>query len=83
MQVIDQVKEILTSTLQLGERGKSLTASSGLLGVIPEFDSMAVVTVITAIEERFDIAVDDDDIEARTFETVGTLTAFVASKIGV
>lgn len=53
------------------------TADAGLLGVVPEFDSMAVVAVITAMEEEFGFIVDDDDITADDFETVGTLCAFV------
>lgn len=83
MTVHDEVKDILVSTLQLGERGRTLTESSGLLGVLPEFDSMAVVSILTEIEERFGIVVEDDEIEARTFETIGTLSAFVRSKIQV
>jgi acyl carrier protein len=57
-------------------------AATPLLGSIPELDSMAVVTVITMIEERFGIVVDDDEISAETFETVGTLYDFVNAKLG-
>lgn len=81
MNVAAEVRQILTSTLQLGSRGATLTESSGLLGVLPEFDSMAVVSVITELEERFGIVVDDDEIDASTFQTVGTLIAFVQSKV--
>jgi acyl carrier protein len=41
---------------------------------------MAVVTLIGALEEHFGIVIDDDDISASTFETLGSLAAFVASK---
>jgi acyl carrier protein len=41
---------------------------------------MAVVGVIAALEDRFGIAIDDDDISASTFETVGSLADFVAQK---
>ena len=41
---------------------------------------MAVIGLIAALEEHFDIAIDDDDISASTFATLGTLAAFVASK---
>lgn len=77
-----EVKSVLTETLQLGVRGETLTESTKLLDDIPEFDSMAVVTVVTAIEERFDIAFDDEELTADQFETVGTLVNFVASKRG-
>jgi acyl carrier protein len=79
--IIDDVIEILTTTLQLDDSAANLSADSALLGAIPEFDSMAVVTVLTAIEERFDITVDDDEIDAETFETVGKLAEFVSAKV--
>lgn len=58
-----------------------LTSGTGLLGAIPEFDSMAVVTIITALEDSFGFAVDDDEIDASVFESVGTLIAFVEGKL--
>jgi acyl carrier protein len=58
-----------------------MTAATPLLGAIPELDSMAVVSLITALEEQFGIAVDDDEIGAATFETLGSLAAFVEQKL--
>jgi acyl carrier protein len=76
-----EVRVVLADVLQLGERAKNLTASTPLLGSIPEFDSMAVVSVLTALEEHFGFAVHDDEISAEVFETVGTLTSFVDQKL--
>ncbi|SCX49077.1 acyl carrier protein [Nitrosospira sp. Nsp1] len=81
MQHLEEVKKILSDVLSLGERKNSLKEDSSLLGSIPELDSMAVVNLITAMEEHFDITVDDDEITASTFETVGTLTRFVEQKL--
>jgi acyl carrier protein len=81
MQHVQEVTNILADVLSLGERKNSLTADSVLLGNIPELDSMAVVNVITALEEHFGITVDDDEISAQTFETVGSLTGFVEQKL--
>jgi len=53
-----------------------------LLGAIPELDSMAVVGVINLLEERFGIVVEDDEIDGATFESVGSLVAFVKEKLG-
>lgn len=78
----DDVRSVLADTLQLGTRAQALDAGSALLGSLPELDSMAVVAVITALEERFGIVVEDDEITADTFATLGTLTAFVESKTG-
>ena len=81
MQHLQEVTNILADVLSLGERKNSLTADSALLGSIPELDSMAVVNVITALEDHFGITVDDDEISAQTFETVGTLTGFIEHKL--
>lgn len=78
---LDEIRQIVGEVLQLGERTQGLTADTALLGNIPEFDSMAVVSVITALEEQFGIIVEDDDISAETFETLGKLTDFVNAKL--
>ena len=79
---LDDVKQILIDILSLGEQGHAMNAQTRLLGSIPELDSMAVVNVITALEEHFGIAVEDDEISAATFETLGSLADFVAFKLG-
>jgi acyl carrier protein len=80
--VLEEVKTILRDTLQLGDRARGFDADTRLLGSLPELDSMAVVTVITAIEERFGFTVEDDDISADTFETVGSLCRYVEARVG-
>jgi acyl carrier protein len=80
MSIEHSVLSILARTLQLGDRASKLDRDSLLLGAIPEFDSMAVVTVLTALEENFGFVVDDDEIEASIFTTVGTLMDFVERK---
>ena len=78
--LLDEVKTVIGSALKLGDRVGRMNESSALLGAIPELDSMAVVSVITALEERFDITVADDEIGAAAFETLGSLTRFVEGK---
>ena len=80
MTYLDEVKATLIDVLSLGDAGQRLTAESPLLGSLPELDSMAVVSLIGALEERFGIAIDDDDLSASTFETLGSLADFVAAK---
>jgi acyl carrier protein len=77
---LEEVKTLLTDVLNLGPAGAALTSDSPLLGALPELDSMAVVSLIAALEDRFGIMIDDDDISASTFETLGSLAAFVAQK---
>ena len=81
MVVIDDVRMVVGGALQLGARGQAMDASTPLLGAIPELDSMAVVNVITALEEHFGINVADDEIGAATFATLGSLSAFVEQKL--
>jgi len=80
MKYLEEVKNLLIDVLNLGPAGQALTADSPLLGSLPELDSMAVVTLIGALEEHFGIAVDDDDISASTFATLGSLAGFVAKR---
>jgi len=79
--VEQQVRAILRDTLQLGERAGRLGPDSALMGAVAELDSMAVVTVIAALEEQFGIVVEDDEISADTFATFGSLVEFVESKV--
>jgi acyl carrier protein len=80
MNYLEEVKTLLIDVLNLGAAGQALEADSPLLGSLPELDSMAVVTLIGALEEHFGIMVDDDDISASTFATLGSLAAFVAER---
>jgi len=80
---LEEVKNIVGDVLSLpADTRNALTADSALLGSIPELDSMAVVSLITALEELFGISVSDDEISASTFETLGSLAAFVQQKSG-
>lgn len=80
MSTLSQVVDILKSVLGLEGEAESYSEDTALLGSLPQFDSMAVVTILTRIEEEFDIAVDDDDIDAEVFETIGSLTRFVEAR---
>jgi acyl carrier protein len=82
MTTFERVVGILRDTLQLGSRAAALTPQSALLGGIPEFDSMAVVTVVTMLEDELGITVDDDELSAEVFMTVGSLVELVERKLG-
>jgi len=81
MTIQTDVLRILDEVLSLRGRALTFQASTPLLGAIPELDSMAVVTLITTLEERFGFLVDDDEIGGDTFASVGRLTAFVEAKL--
>lgn len=81
MTLIDDVKQVLVNVLQIEDRADTLDQQTTILGSMAEFDSMAVVSVVTALEERFGFEVEDDEIESETFETLGSLTDFVQKKL--
>lgn len=55
-------------------------ADTGLFGHLPELDSMAVATLLTEIEDRLDITIEDDEVEGEMLESYGALLAFVEAK---
>lgn len=77
----NEVKSLLVKTLGIESRADSLTVETTLLDSIPEFDSMAVLQVILAIEEHFGLTIDNEDVTGDIFETLGSLTDFVSSKL--
>jgi len=76
-----EVLSLLDEILGLKGRSAEFTSDTPLLGAIPELDSMAVVALITALEERFGFAIEDDEIEGSSFATLGSLVEFVESKL--
>ena len=81
MDVTQEVLRVLDEVLSLNGRSAKFTRDTPLLGAIAELDSMAVVTLITSLEDQFGLVVDDDDIDGSTFATVGSLADFVGSKL--
>lgn len=81
MDHVIKIKRILSDVLGLDERLNSMTSDTFLLGNIPELDSVAVITIILALEEDFSISIKDDEINAQTFQTMGTLADFVEKKL--
>lgn len=72
-----EILDLLDDVLSLKGRALGFNADTVLLGSIPELDSMAVVSVITAIEERFGIEIPDDEIDGAAFASVGSVVEFV------
>ncbi len=81
MDIQREVLRVLDEVLSLGGRGAAFNRGTPLLGAVPELDSMAVVSLITTLEERFGMTIDDDEIDGSTFATVGQLVDFVSAKL--
>jgi acyl carrier protein len=81
MNVQHEVLTILDDVLSLAGRAHAFDRNTPLLGAVAELDSMAVATLITTLEERLGIDVDDDEIDGDTFATVASLVDFVGGKL--
>lgn len=77
----DAIRAILVDVLGVSrERASTFTAETGLFGALPELDSMAVAGLLTEIEDRLGIVIDDDEVDGEMLETFGSLVAFAARK---
>ena len=77
-----ELKSIIADVLGIdADQAAAMRPDSGLFGHLPELDSMAVAGLLTEMEDRLDIVIDDDDVDGEMLETYGRLLAFVEAKI--
>jgi acyl carrier protein len=82
--VAETVRAVLRDVLGLDEdQVAGFDSDTPLFGALPELDSMAVAGLLTEMEDRLDIIIEDDDIDGETFETFGSLVEFAESKVRV
>ena len=80
-EVATAVRGVLGTVLGLSpERTAAFTDTTPLFGTLPELDSMAVAGVLTELEDRLGITVEDDEVDGEMLETFGALVAFAARK---
>jgi len=78
----DKTRTLLFDILGLStEQVAAMDDDTELFGALPELDSMAVAGLLTELEDRFDIIVDDDEVDGELFATFGNLVRFVQSKV--
>lgn len=80
MDELNRLRTVIRDTLQIGDRADGLTENSRLLGGIPEFDSVAVIGIVMAIEDEFGVKISDRELSADVFETLGSLSRFISAK---
>ena len=79
--VENAVRAVLREVLGLSEaRAAGFTESTPLFGALPELDSLAVAGVLTELEDRLGILIEDDEVDGEMLETFGALTRFAAAK---
>lgn len=80
-QVETIVRAVLVDVLGLSpERAAAFHADTPLFGALPELDSMAVAGVLTEIEDRLGILIEDDEVDGEMLETFGALVEFAVRK---
>ena len=78
----ETVRSILVDVLGVSrERAARFEAGTGLFGSLPELDSMAVAGLLTEMEDRLGIVIDDDEVDGELLESFGSLTAFARRKV--
>jgi acyl carrier protein len=76
------VRELLSDVLGLSkDQVTVMNDDTELFGALPELDSMAVAGLLTEMEDRLDIMIDDDDVDGELFATFGNLVAFARAKV--
>lgn len=75
------LRAVLVDVLGLPEaRVATFDEATPLFGALPEFDSMAVAGLLTELEERLGIVIDDHEVDADMMETFGALLTFARNK---
>ncbi len=83
LKIVDhQLRALLVDVLGLPKsRVHAFDPDTELFGALPEFDSLAVANLLTGIEERLSVVIEDDDVEAEDFMSYGRLLAFAERKV--
>lgn len=81
MNALQLTQHLIRTSLNL-DSTVTLSEDTYLMGGFPEFDSLTIASLIEQIEESTGCEIDDDEISGETFETVGSLAAFVQEKLG-
>lgn len=75
------LRAVLVDVLGLeAARVRQFGPATQLFGALPEFDSMAVAGLLTELEERLGILIDDHEVDADLLETFGNLLTFAKAK---
>ena len=77
----DRLKEILVERLFLGVSPSEIGDEDNLVedhGI----DSVQVLEIVVALEEEYDVSLEDDEFDIKTFETIRSIADCVRDKAG-
>ncbi len=76
------VRDIIRDILGVSQaRVDAFTNDTALFGSLPELDSMAVANLLTELEDRLGIVIDDDEVDGEMLEDFGSLVGFCHKKV--
>ncbi|MEV6904313.1 acyl carrier protein [Amycolatopsis sp. NPDC051372] len=79
--IFEDVKAVVVGTLDIEDKADDLGPETELYGNFPELDSLTVVKLIVALQKRFGIEIEIDEIVGDIFDTLGRLASFVESTV--
>ncbi|ODU21419.1 MAG: acyl carrier protein [Sphingomonas sp. SCN 67-18] len=80
-EIEETVRAVLRDVLGLSDaRAQGFRAETPLFGAVPELDSMAVAGLLTEIEDRLGIVIEDDEVDGEMLESFGSLVRFAQMK---
>jgi len=77
---LELTRKIVRACLQLGDQADSFDRNTQLLGGLPEFNSLTIAAVVASIEDEMDCEIEDEELTAELFETMGSLSDFIAQQ---
>jgi len=80
-EISDRIRDFISSELMFEDSSGNLSDDTPLLaGVI---DSLGLMQLISFIEEEFEVAIDDAEVTATNFRTVGDIQRLIEQKVQV
>ncbi len=81
-EIENHIRDLLIDVLGVDEDQVAVMDSeTPLFGALPELDSMAVAGLLTEMEDRLEIDIDDEDVDGELFESFGSLVDFAEAKL--
>lgn len=78
---INDIVQIIINVTGKSDAVCTFTADTQLFGAMPEIDSMAIINIVLSLEKQYGFHIDDEEVEQAVFESVGSLSLFVATKL--
>jgi acyl carrier protein len=79
-EIIERLKHLISENLDLNIRVEDIDADSALMEEGLKLDSLAIVELITLVEDNFGIQFGEDDLNMEAFGSLRKLAAAISSR---